>query len=198
MSTNTSDIMVKMIQFSNGNRHDINHFMKVYTYAKTIAESENVSEKDLITVETAAIVHDIACPLCREKYGNTNGKYQEKEGILLAEEFLKDTDLPEEIKKRVVFLVGHHHTYKDIDGLDYQILVEADFLVNYFENGLDKEHIKEHIRKSAEKIFKTETGKKIVKEMFFPEAFQKSETWAQDALQDLEDFIEEQGIYIRQ
>ena len=110
MSTNTSDIMVKMIQFSNGNRHDINHFMKVYTYAKTIAESENVSEKDLITVETAAIVHDIACPLCREKYGNTNGKYQEKEGILLAEEFLKDTDLPEEIKKRVVFLVGHHHT----------------------------------------------------------------------------------------
>ena len=71
---------------------------------------------------------------------------------------------------------------------------EADFLVNYFENGLDKEHIK----KSAEKIFKTETGKKIVKEMFFLEAFQKSETWAQDALQDLEDFIEEQGIYIRQ
>ena len=40
MSTSTSDIMVKMIQFSNGNRHDINHFMKVYTYAKTIAESE--------------------------------------------------------------------------------------------------------------------------------------------------------------
>ena len=52
--------------------------------------------------------------------------------------------------------------------------------------------------KSAEKIFKTETGKKIVKDMFFPETFQKSETWAQDALQDLEDFIEEQGIYIRQ
>lgn len=34
--------------------------------------------------------------------------------------------------------------------------------------------------------------------MFFPETFPKSETWAQDALQDLEDFIEEQGIYIRQ
>lgn len=28
--------------------------------------------------------------------------------------------------------------------------------------------------------------------------FQMSETWAQDALQDLEDFIEEQGIHIRQ
>lgn len=61
------------------------------------------------------------------------------------------------------YLVGHHHTYKDIDGLDYQILVEADFLVNYFEDGLDKEHIK----KSAEKIFKTETGKKISKKTCF-------------------------------
>lgn len=27
---------------------------------------------------------------------------------------------------------------------------------------------------------------------------QLSETWAEDALADLEDFIEEQGIYIRQ
>lgn len=65
------------------------------------------------------------------------------------------------------YLVGHHHTYKDIDGLDYQILVEADFLVNYFENGLDKEHIK----KSAEKIFKTETGKKNCKRDVFPGSF---------------------------
>lgn len=28
--------------------------------------------------------------------------------------------------------------------------------------------------------------------------FKLSETWAQDALSDLEDWIEEQGIYIRQ
>lgn len=30
------------------------------------------------------------------------------------------------------------------------------------------------------------------------EEFKLSETWAQDALADLEDWIEEQGIYIRQ
>lgn len=162
MSTNTSDIMVKMIQFSNGNRHEINHFMKVYTYAKTIAESENVSEKDLITVETAAIVHDIACPLCREKYGNTNGKYQEKEGILLAEEFLKDTDLPEEIKKRVVFLVGHHHTLTGIDGIDYQILLEADYLVNADKSGYSEGNISNTKRK----LFKTKTGLRLLEAVY--------------------------------
>ena len=189
-----SEIMEKMIAFSKGNIHDINHFMCVWTYAKTIGELENLDQETQYILEVAAITHDIACPFCREKYGNTNGKYQEKEGMPIVKEFLADTGMSEAQIERVAYLVGHHHTYKDIDGLDYQILVEADFLVNYFEDGLDKEHIK----KSAEKIFKTETGKKIVKDMFFPETFQKSETWAQDALQDLEDFIEEQGIYIRQ
>ncbi|MFR1449740.1 MAG: hypothetical protein ACLSXC_05920 [Beduini sp.] len=38
-------------------------------------------------LEIAAITHDIACPLCRQKYGNTNGKYQEQEGLILVEEF---------------------------------------------------------------------------------------------------------------
>ena len=41
------------------------------------------------------------------------------------------------------------------------------FWLIIFEDGLDKEHIK----KSAEKIFKTETGKKIVKDMIFPGDF---------------------------
>lgn len=30
-----SEIMQKMIAFSNGNRHDINHLLKVWGYAKT-------------------------------------------------------------------------------------------------------------------------------------------------------------------
>ena len=33
----------------------------------------------------------------------------------------------EEQIERVKYLVGHHHTYDNIDGLDYQILIEADF-----------------------------------------------------------------------
>ena len=34
----------------------------------------------------AAVVHDIACPLCREKYGNTNGKHQEEDFLVNAGE----------------------------------------------------------------------------------------------------------------
>lgn len=97
---------------------------------------------------------DIACPLCREKYGNTNGKYQELEGPALTEEFLQDTGLPKEMIRRVCFLVGHHHTVDQVDGIDYQILLEADYLVNAEESGYSAANI----RNTKEKLFRTQTG----------------------------------------
>ena len=83
-----TEILKKMITFSNGNIHDIDHLIKVWTYAKTIGELEGLDPETQFVLEVAAITHDIACPLCREKYGNANGKYQEIEGAPLVTEFL--------------------------------------------------------------------------------------------------------------
>lgn len=158
----TSEILVKMIHYSNGNLHDINHFMKVYGYATTIAECEKIPPDKRQTVEIAAIVHDIACPLCREKYGNTNGICQEEEGEMLAREFLQDTGLPAQVIERVAFLVGHHHTPQDVDGIDYQILLEADYLVNANESEYSGAHI-EHTMKT---MFQTPTGIELLKAVY--------------------------------
>ena len=107
---------------------------------------------------------------------------------------LEDYGYPKAWIDKILHLVRMHHDYDHIDSKAYQILVEADFLVNYFENDMDRETV----RKSVEKIFRTEAGKRIAQEMFFPEEFVMSKTWAQDGLQELDDFIESQGIYIRQ
>ena len=64
--------------------------------------------------------------------------------------------------ERVKYLIAHHHTYDAIDGIDYQILVEADFLVNILEDGLAKEAALQ----AYYNIFKTESGKNICQEMF--------------------------------
>ena len=138
---NISQIMEKMIAFSNGNLHDMNHLMCVWTYAKTIGELEGLDPETQFVLEVAAITHDIACPLCREKYGNANGKYQEIEGAPLVTEFLSDTGMTTEQISRVAYLVGHHHTLTDIKGMDYQILIEADYIVNASENGYSKENV---------------------------------------------------------
>ena len=149
-----SRILVKMIDYSAGNRKDINHLMKVHSYARIIGKGEGLSEELQKITEIAAIVHDIACPLCRIKYGNTNGKYQEAEGPALTESFLADTGLTREEIARIAYLVGHHHTYEGVEGLDYQILLEADYLVNADESGYSRENIL-HMRDT---VFQTKTG----------------------------------------
>ena len=88
-----AQIMEKMIAFSEGNIHDITHLSCVWTYAKTIGELEGLDAEIQFILEVAAITHDIACPLCRKKYGNTNGSYQEQEGDPLVRAFLTDTGM---------------------------------------------------------------------------------------------------------
>ena len=58
----------------------------------------------------AALTHDIACPLCREKYGSSIWAKQEEEGEPMVRDFLADTALSPAIIDRVAYLVGHHHT----------------------------------------------------------------------------------------
>ena len=145
---------LKMIDFYNGNVHDIEHFLKVYSYASLIGRAEALDEKTQDILEMAAIVHDIACPLCRKKYGNTNGKYQEEESGALLYPFLSEFKLDTDIQERIIFLVEHHHTFSNITGIDYQILVEADFLVNASEASMDMDSI----RNFKNKIVKTRTG----------------------------------------
>ena len=157
-----SQIMEKMIDFSGGNIHDIDHLIRVWSYAKTIGELEGLDSDTQAILEIAAITHDIACPLCREKYGNTNGKHQEEEGELMVRSFLADTELKPEQIDRVAFLVGHHHTLMGIDALDWQILVEADYLSNASENGYSTQNIQSFIRRNG----KTESGKKLIRDVF--------------------------------
>ena len=161
-SMTISQIMEKMIAFSDGNIHDIDHFIRVWTYARTIGELENLDRETQFVLEVAAITHDIACPLCRVKYGNTNGKYQEEEGVPMVKEFLSDTGIAEEVIDRVAFLVGHHHTFSGIDGIDYQILIEADYIANATENGYGQESVVNFMQK----IMKTEGGKQILKAIY--------------------------------
>ena len=152
----------EMIRLYSGDPMRIQHFCKVHSYAKLIAECEKVDKETLFVLEAAALTHDIGIHLCEEKYGDCSGKLQEKEGPAIAARLLGELKFEKQVSERVQYLIAHHHTYHNIDGLDYQILVEADFLVNLFEDNLSKEAA----LNAYQNIFKTETGKRICKEMF--------------------------------
>lgn len=157
-----SSLIDEMIAYDKGDSRRIQHFMKVHDFARTIGQLEGVDEQTLYILESAAVVHDIGIHVCEEKYGSCEGKLQEKEGPAIAKELLERLGYEQEVINRICYLVGHHHTYTNIDGIDYQILVEADFLVNMYEDGVSPDAV----RKAYQNIFKTESGRKICRNMF--------------------------------
>ena len=152
----------KMIDFYKGNIHDIDHFLKVWAMAKTIGELEALEPHTQEVLELAAVVHDIACPLCREKYGNTNGKNQELESPPLVEAFFRELPVRRSDVERISWLAAHHHTYMDVDGADHQILLEADFLVNAAESGYTRSIIESFRRR----VFHTSAGIRLLGSMY--------------------------------
>lgn len=155
-------LIEKMIEYYAGDPKRVQHFLKVYEFAKLIGESESLDAETMHILRTAAIVHDIGIKISEEKYGSSNGKYQEKEGPAVAEPMLLALGYDEAVIDRVLFLIARHHTYNEIEGLDYQILVEADFLVNLFEDGSSREAA----QKVQKNIFKTNTGTKYLSDLF--------------------------------
>lgn len=145
-----------------GDPRRIQHFMKVHNFARTIGILEGLDDTTLFTLEAAAVVHDIGIHASEEKHHSTAGCWQEKEGPPIAGELLTRLGFDPEITERVCFLVGHHHTYHDIIGLDYQILVEADFLVNLYEDDAPETAIQQALHT----IFRTKSGIRLCQDMF--------------------------------
>jgi hypothetical protein len=159
---NNNTLLREMIAYYEGDPKRIQHFLKVYEFSKLIGECEQLDENTQFLLETTAIVHDIGIKAAEMKYHSTSGKLQEQEGPSIARDLLLSLGYEAETIDRVCYLVGHHHTYTDMVGMDYQILVEADFLVNLYEDHVSLDAV----RSAYEKIFVTKTGKELCRTIF--------------------------------
>lgn len=159
-------ILLKMIDFESGYPGRAQHFLKVYQFAQIIADAESMTGDAREILDVATLMHDIGIRPCEEKYGHCTGKMQEEEGPAYARAMLKEAGCDSEtLIERVCWLIAHHHTYDAFEGLDYRILIEADYLVNAYENNASREAI----RSMREKIFRTDMGKHLLDTMFLAE-----------------------------
>lgn len=147
-------VLSAMIEYLQGNLHEIEHMLKVYGYAKAIGEMENLKPDLQRTLEIAAAVHDIGIPRAIEKYGSDAGPHQEELGPDEAAGLLEKLGCDAATIRRVCYLVGHHHTTGHVDGLDHRILLEADFLVNAAHKKLPPQAISA----ARDSFFRTKTG----------------------------------------
>lgn len=157
MNVPFSEIVTAMMRYNAGDAKRIQHALKVYAYAELIGGREGLGEPALSALKTAAALHDIGIHRCEMKYGSSAGNYQELEGPPVARELLAPFCLPEDFVERVCFLIGHHHTYSGVDGPDYRILLEADLLVNLYEDSASAQQAH-----AAAKHFRTNAGREYL------------------------------------
>lgn len=155
-------LLTAAIEYDKGDPKRIQHFIKVHSFARLIGKQEKLSDEMMKALETAAILHDIGIHKGERLYGRNDGEIQQKLGPDIAKEILVSVGGYEDVAERVMHLIARHHTYTDIDGKDLQILIEADFIVNLYEDSASKNAV----RNAYEKIFVTESGKKILKDSF--------------------------------
>lgn len=155
-------LTLKTMDFFRGDARRIQHLTKVHAYAALIGRMEALDEATQAILEAAAIVHDVGIKPAEAQYGSCGGKLQEELGPAEARTLLTAAGYTPEETERVAWLVGHHHTYDPIEGMDHQVLVEADFLVNLHEDGSSPEAI----RRTLDTIFRTDAGKRLCQTMF--------------------------------
>lgn len=150
------------VEYDRGDPKRIQHFIKVHCFAALIGKSEKLSADGQLILETAAVLHDIGIRNAERIHGSASGKYQEIEGIPVAEKILREFGCNDSFISEVCYLVGHHHSYAEDIPQKLRILMEADFLVNAYEDSMSADAI----ISVREKLFKSKCGTELLNEMF--------------------------------
>ena len=143
--------------------HMIDHTQKVLEYAEQIlSDQSGMSKEEKRRTKIAVLLHDIGILEAEKKYGSRSGKFQHIEGPPLVRELSKQAEEEPEFIERVAYIVGNHHNFSKVDGIDFQILIEADMLVNLQNEKIKKNKLEEFI----DKFFKTNKGRELAQKIY--------------------------------
>ena len=137
---------LEMKRYLGGNAEDVQHFVRVYTLARSIGELERLGDDEQESLELASIVHGVS------------GSDPAAE----ARELLRTCHIEEDVIMQVCHIVENKDNLEHISSLEHQIFVEARMIVQFKEDNTPAEKI---VAK-AEKVFITNTGKLFLKRAF--------------------------------
>jgi HD superfamily phosphodiesterase len=139
----------------------INHALKVARHAEQIMKMEGGNP---VVVLGSAYLHDIGIHQAEKKYQNSSGEYQEKEGPVIAREVLEKLGVQKEMVDEICDIIGHHHHPREKETLNFQVLYEADWIVNMEEEGLSQD--REKVQSIIEKHFRTGAGRELAEKLY--------------------------------
>ncbi len=151
MNQNIDIVAMAMKNHCNCNEQKVQHFVRVYTLAKTIGELEKLPSITQEYLEIASLVCDIdELDLYKARTSDC------------ARTLLVANNIDPEIIDRVCFIIDNYTNYDRITGLDHQILLEAEAIVYFKEHNTNRLDI----IKYANEHFITNYGRAFLKKAF--------------------------------
>lgn len=160
MLNNEPKLLKDVLLYENGHIRRTKHILMVHSLVKSIGSEEGLTLEQLKIVQSAAILHDIAIKRCKRKYNDASIEKQQIECIPIAKKFLNGCNYVPSYTDRILELIYYHHDYSVSRGIEHQVLVEADLIVNCLENRNHKE--------TASQVaihFHTKTGKELLNKL---------------------------------
>lgn len=139
----------------------IRHALQVLDFARAIQRAEG---GDKLVVQAAAVLHDIGIQEAERKHGSSAGRYQEIEGPPIARRIMQNLELPAPAIEHVCRIAGSHHSAHDIDTLEFRILWDADWLVNFPDEYPQTD--REELTRLIDCTFRTNRGRELARELF--------------------------------
>jgi len=145
--------------FGQDNRR-IKHAENVAKHAEEIAKIE---QGNMAVIMAAAYLHDIGIKEAERKFQSSAAKYQHSEGPPVARELMTSLKAEAELIDEVCDIIGHHHSPRDEETINFKILYDADLIVNLDEKYRESPPTGEKLETVLNKSFLTDSGRRVAK-----------------------------------
>ena len=111
----------------------------------------------------AAYLHDIGIKEAERKFNSSSATHQHQEGPPVARQILEGLSANEGLIEEVCDIVGHHHTPRDEETLNFKVLYDADLITNLEEKYNESPADPEHLEKIFVGSFLTDEGSEVAR-----------------------------------
>lgn len=160
METLKARLIETMESYFGQDEKRIRHAKKVTDYVEQLLDQET----DYPVCIAAGVLHDIGIHEAERKYGSNSGKYQEMEGPGIARPILERLGFSPDKTSEICDIIAHHHSPGIVTTRNFQVLYEADWLVN-LKDDYDLED-PDKLKKVISKVFRTPQGKALARKIY--------------------------------
>ncbi len=158
-------VAVEMKKYFGDDFKRIGHAVKVARYVgeigKKLGETGEDDDYNPAVAMICGYLHDIGIKEAERKFDSSAPKYQHQEGPPVARSILEALEANPGLIDEVCDIIGHHHTPRGNDSINFRVLYDADLIVNVEEARDEGRYSREKLEQVVEKSFLTRAGAKV-------------------------------------